>query len=406
MSIATSEIGHGTEVAVRQITGNDAIMFTLYDIATKGKIGFPKLSDAEYDLELTIEKVYVEALVKISAAEGEFEVGLLDPQFAFEGLEVAVSDPNGEVPATAGVEGPVVDSLETFLTETALTLGVRAMEIGLGRLTEPLTYTIIGTDVSLQLTAVAADVGDHGIELRLGGHLTILGETVVPEDPGALRTPIEAPFHPRSDGATIAISDDLVNTILHEVWRVGKLKVEVNQQLLDELKAPVYFVAGFLGGLAAEVGDGVDPEAPLFLEVSAPLPPVLMAVEGSDAIAIALGDITLDFHTADAPLAKGIIALRMAAGAVTEGESLLLDLFPFDVAFDLETEDVGVKRRVEGTVEPFVTALLEELSPLFSKIIGALPLPDMGKIRPAALSAGDGGTNGDYLVLTGALHVE
>ena len=406
VSIETVAIGDGTQVFVTAVKDTLTIQVTVFELVATSSLELyaPGGAEAAYNVEFAIGKVALQVPLAIAAKDGVYDVELLEPTFDFQEPEVTVTDEGGEVPATAGIEGPVLESLEKLLTDTALKLGAESIQLGLAKITEPLTYTVIDTDITVDLSAVDVDVDTHGIELRLSGSLSVAGETAVDEDPGVLRTPSTKAFHPRSDFATLGISDDLVNLILHEIWRIGTLQVTIDQAMLDELKAPVYFVAGFLGGLVGAVGDEVDPEDPLILKIITPLPPVMTTVPDSKAIGVALGDLTLDFSTETTALARGVISLRMAAGAVTEADSLLLELFPFNIGFDLETDDTTVKRKVEGTVEPFVTALLEELSPLFSEIIGALPLPDLGRVKPASLSATDSG-DGQYLVLSGVLQV-
>ena len=406
VSVDEVTLGPGTQIAFSAIPGKLAVDLVLYDLVAKSTLQIHTGSGPIYEVGLTLGETHILVGVTITPVGGAFEVGMLKPVFEFAAPSVSVTEDGTTVPSSAGIEGPVLDSLETLLTDTALAQGAELLQFALGKLTEPFTYELAGVEVLLNLTAIAADPGEHGLELRLSGVVSVQGETVVPEDPGVPRTPSPkaAPYHPRGSDATLALSDDLINTVLHAVWRLGGMQIDIDQAMLDELKAPVYLVAGFLGGLTDKLtGSGVSPESSLTVGLSTPLPPILAGVPTSDSIAIAVGDASLDFRAEGQSLVTGYVSLQLGAGAVTGDDGLLLELAPFDTAFDLYTGDPELKRQVEGTVEPFVTTLLSELAPLFSGLIGAVPLPEIGGLHPVELTAGDDGTDGAYLVVRGLL---
>ncbi|MFT7624115.1 MAG: hypothetical protein ACI9WU_003301 [Myxococcota bacterium] len=403
VSILSAGIDPGTIVNVSATPDHLVIGLTVKGLTASTQLQLHTGSDPSYTVDLLIDETRIEVPLTIAAANGEYLLKLEEPTFEFDAPAVTVTGPDGAVPATAGIQGPVLDSLEKLLVDSALSLGVEAVQGMLGQLTQPFSWNFAGTDVTLTLSAVDVDVGTHGLELVLNGRIIVQDGTEVADDPGVLRTEDPTPYHPRGDAVTLAINDDLLHTIGHAVWRTGQLSLTVNQQLLDDLKAPVHFVAGFLAGVTDLVGGSVSPEDPLTLKLSTLFPPVLTDVPDSDAVGIALGDASLAFSTDTSELVTSIVAMRFAAGAVSGADVILLELAPFGIGFDLTSSDPLVKRKVEASVEPFVVALLEEISPLFSQLIGAIPIPDFGPVRPVGLTAGDAGTEGRWLVLKGLL---
>lgn len=399
--VTDASISPGTIVNVEAAPQQINIALTVHDLSATGELQLHTGGTTVYGMTLDIETVHIEVPLVIAANNGKYLLELLEPTFDFTSPAVTVTSGDDPIPATAGIEGAVLESIETLLVDTALQAGVDIVQALLSRLTDPIEYTFADTTVIINLTAIDVDVGSHGVELGLNGSVTVADDTEVPDDPGVLRTADETPFHPRGDTITVAISDDLLHAIGHIVWRTGVLKFTVDQTLLDGLKAPVYLVAGFLGGVTEAVG--VDPEAPLVVEIGTLFPPVLSDVPNSDAAGIALGDVNLAFRTGNQALVETFVSLKFAAGAVDQGDTIQLELGPYDTAFDLEAADEDVKRSLEAGVEPFVSSLLTELSPLFSELVGAIPIPDFGPLRPQSISAGDAGTKGRWLVLSGVL---
>ena len=358
----------------------------------------------DWDITLSVQEITVVVPLAVSTVDGEFQAELLAPVFDFVGTEASFSDTGGGAPDSAIIDGPVLESLEKLLTTTVLDQGVGLVDAALKKLTAPLTRTIAGFDLTVLLTAIGADVGKHGLELRLSGTLEVAGEPLFgPEDdPGPLRTPSTAKYTPRSPLATLALSDDLVNAAAHAVWRVGGLTQVVDAALLAKLESNS-LAAGFLVGLTDPVGLNVDPEAPLTVTFQGPLPPVIRAIDGTDAIGAVLGDIALQFQIGEQPPVGGFVTAAFSGVAFTDEDRIRLELDSSRSAFDLDVGDPALERQVEASFEPVVKHLLSELGPLFDALLGSLPVPRIGAFRPANVTLSADGTHGQYVVLRGSL---
>lgn len=396
----------GTVVSVVPTKDRLEIGLTIKGLKLGGKIILGALGGTTFDITLDVATLTVLAPVGITAADGEFVVTLLEPTFDFEEPAISVKTEDGQgADSTAAIEGAALESIEELLTASALTQGAQVLQLVVAKLYEPFLLEVQGAEITLDLEAIAAEVDDHGVELRLSGVVAIDGESVVADDPGVLR-PLNdtSPFVPRGPQVTVALSDDLANTVLHGIWRLGLLEFDVDQQTMDDLNAHLELVAGFLGGLTDMIGDGVDPETPMTVNLRALLPPILSDVPESDAVGIALGDGEIRFQTSKSWLVTGHLTLRMAAGALSADHDLTLDLFPFNTAFDLSSIDKTIKRQTEGTVEAFVSSFLEEIAPLLKQIVGNIGVPVFQGFTLEKLSVGDDATDGRYLVVRGSLH--
>ena len=393
-------IAPGTEVLLRTAPGHIDLQLTVYDWAVDATV---KALGLTWEAALFVPRTTVDVPIRLDDVDGVFDATLEAPTFDFEAPQLSLSDPDG-APASAALDGPVLESLETILTDTALAQGVALLDGALAKLTEPYARTIGGFELGVQLTALAADVGVHGMELRLSGVLSADGESVVaPEDdPGPLRTPSLLELHPRSPLATVALSDDLLNTAAHAIWRVGGLVRNVDDAVLAGLGASP-LLAGFLVGLTDPEGLELDPEAALTIELLAPLPPIVGGVGGTDDVGVILADVSAGFSTEGQPPVTGFLTAGFTGSAMTDGERLRLLLDTARTAFDLAVGDPEVERRLEAGFEPVVKHLLGELGPLFDELVGSIPIPKLGPFQPVQLSVSAGGTSGEYIVLRGAL---
>jgi len=254
--------------------------------------------------------------------------------------------------------------------------------------------------VTLQLTAASVLVTDGGLDLRLSGLAFVDGEPMKDQAVGVPRTPDQPTYLPTGPDIAIGVSDDLLNGLLHALWRYGVTDLVVDEELIASTKSGLHLVAGFLGSLT-ELAGGVDPEAPMTVWFDAPLPPAVVVPPTPGAVAVALGDLGLRFSTAGGDIATGYLNLRLAAGALSTNEGILLDLRPYLTGFDLALEDAAAKRQTEASIEPFVSTFLEELAPLLQSILGPVPLPSFAGLTLQDLSVGDDATGGAYLVVRG-----
>ena len=401
VNVVKVSLSPGTEIHLRTAEGAIELELTVRDLDVDITLGALGLS---WDAKLFIPSTTVVVPITITEAAGTFDATLETPVFDFEQPALTLSDPDGSSPGTAALNGPVLESLETILTNTALAHGLGLLNTALGLLTEPYSRTIAGFELAVQLTAVGADAGTHGLELRLSGALSVEGEAAVEPalDPGPLRTPAFVELHPRGPHASIAISDDLINAAAHGIWRVGGLVRDVDKAVQNGLGSSA-LLAGFLVGLTDPDGLNLNPEAELTIQLNAPLPPVVGGVAGTDLVGVLLPDVSIRFETEGHPPVTGFLTAGFTGSALTEGAQLSLTLDTERTAFDLSVGDPDLARRVEAGFEPVMKHLLGELGPLFDQLFGSIPLPQLGPFQPVDLSVSTEGTGGEYIVVRGGL---
>ena len=401
VSIAEVSVQPGTAVEIRPTENRLEVGLTILGLKASGEL---KLKTTGTLLGLTLEIEQTDLLVPLGIVpkDGEYEVFLDPPIFEFVQPIVTLSDPEGGV-SVAAIEGPLLQSLEKLLTDTAVAMGAEALQAVLSKLADPITTEMGPIAFTVDLTAIEASIREHGIELRLSGSVQIDGEAVHTDDPGVFGTPNDPLYGPRGPDVAIALSDDLLNTIFHGLWRVGVLDLTVDQQMLDDISAHIALVVGFLGGVAEQVDATMDPETPMTVTLMPLLQPVMAPKQGSDAIAVAVGDLSLSFHTGSGPLLTGFLTLRLALGAMTKLGKLAFEVMPFQTAFDLDVEDPEVKRMLEASVDPVVAALLNDLGPLLQTIVAPIAVPEFAGFELTPASLGDDGTDGAYLVVRGVL---
>ncbi|MFT5432491.1 MAG: hypothetical protein ACI9OJ_003190 [Myxococcota bacterium] len=400
IDVDTVVVAPGSTVQVIPNDNGITVRATITDLELAGELTLQTGSEKTYDAALTIKSILVEVPLVVIPTDGIFEASLAQPTFMFEEPKVTVQ--GGELGAE--LEGQVVDTVEELLTSVTVSVGGPAISAALARLTQPFTVAVPGfgaegLDVSLQLTAASVDAGSHGLDLRLSGLAFVAGEPVKSDAIGVPRTPDQPAYHPSGPDVAIALSDDLVNGLLHALWRYGLTDLKVDNELMASTKSGVTLVAGFLGSVIDE--SVTDPEALMTVSFDAPLPPAIVPPPAGGAIAIGIGDLGLRFSTAAGDIATGFLNLRLAAGALSTDEGVLLDLAPYLIGFDLQVEDAAAKRRLEGTVEHFVTSLIGELAPLLKSLLGPVPLPSFAGLSLQNLKVGDDDTAGAYLVIRG-----
>ncbi len=391
-----------TEVGFVAGKGTLGLTLVLYGLSAEAQVA---ALGVDWDAALTIEQTTITVPIEINTVDGAFDAALQEPTFEFTTPEVTVSDGGGGETGSAVVEGPVLESLEKLLTKTVLKHGIQMLDNALLKLTTPFSYTIAGFEATVQLSALAAEVGDHGVELRLSGTLSVDGEVVTPpqDDPGVFRTADTTVYRPRSSLLTLALSDDLVNTAGHAVWRLGGLNQVIDQTVVAGVKSKYELIAGFLVGLTDPKGLGVDSNAAVTVGFDAPLPPVLSGVPGTDAVGLVIGDLALEFRVDGQPRVTGFVTAGFSGAALTQDGSLSLQVDTSRTVFDLSVGDPEIERKIETTFEPIVKHLFEELGPLWDELVGTVPVPQIGAFRPVNVSVGVDGTHGAYLVLRGSL---
>ncbi|MFT5433272.1 MAG: hypothetical protein ACI9OJ_003977 [Myxococcota bacterium] len=403
VSAVVEMVGLDPGTQVRFETANDHIRLglVLHNLTADAKLTLKGIG-TELDIGLTIARIDITVPLDITTVDGEFDVVLGTPIFQFETPTILVGGESGG--GAAEIEGPMLESLEKLLTSTALSFGVDLLDSALKKLTTAFTYPIGDSELGVQLTALNADAGSHGLELRLSGLLTLNGESVVPPEKatGPVSTPWSESYHPRGAVATVAISDDLLNTAAYGLWRIGSLDRLIAEKALAQLTSSS-LVAGFLSGLTGPVGLELDPEATLEIGFAAPLPPVAGGVPDSDAVGLIAGDISVSFQADGSPAVGGFLTLAFTAEAITEDQTLRLTLDSTRTLFDLSVGDPELERQVEATFEPVVQHLFSELGPVFEELLGAIPIPTLGPFQATDLSVSSDGTNGQYIVLQGNL---
>jgi len=370
-----------TGLALDLTAKTDALDMAVYvdEIVAEGKV---TAGTAELDLVLSITEVAIGGALGVSVPEaGVLDVSAEDLALDTATLKLTVLDAEGEeIVAPTTVEGAFLDFVGDFLVDMveAQAEDLLAGAAGYGEGSLPLD--LLGEPVLIEYQVLDVVIQPAGLRLDLAGAFTLVGEPVHPWNHGCPGKAMPLPDVPPTGGIHVWVSYPFLDRILLGLWARGWMDFTIDQAFVDSYKAEVALVCGMLGTLL-DLGDlDADPEAPMEINLSTPLPPVLGPSEEMESgVGLDIGDLTLEFScagTADAE-ARAHLSLAATLGFDVVGGMIEPTLEFGDLLLDMSGVPAEDKRRVEGGIEVALEGVFSELLPSLSDALAPIELPEM-----------------------------
>lgn len=234
--------------------------------------------DFDTGASATVDEVQVDADIWLDVVDGALTVQLANPVVTLHGFDFDLTAIPSDIESSIGsIRSAVQSFLEETLVEQLHDTVPAAIDEALAGL--DLSFETEVLDTLVQLDAAFASVSIDPDGVALGVDIGVALPDLAPlEKGGVLMVDRGRPSPPVDGHLGMALSDDLVNRILFEVWQAELLELSLSTE--DGTLEPA-----LLAQVHAETGS---------VTVSAGLPPV--AVHGPDGIEIQVGalEVVLD----------------------------------------------------------------------------------------------------------------
>lgn len=218
------------------------------------------------------------------------------------------------------------------------------------------TINVLGSSYSLSAVPSSVDVNNYGIELGLQTNISSANWVMPTYGLGSLYNDYATPYFATYSSVNIALSADVINQLLYQVWGGGFLNQELS---LNELG---------IGGdeLALLFPNATD----LRVTIDPLLPPVVVR-DGSNALEVQVGDFYIALHNgnyANGDIRMEIYAhifapMSLSASASSLSPSIGTPTSYFDVVYP----EVGADG-AEALLEALVPAIMPSLTSAISSI--------------------------------------
>lgn len=232
-------------------------------------------------------------------------------------------------------------TVEDMLKEQITTMVPPLVEETLAGLAPTVTTSLLDREVTLSYGFREVEIDDEGLAISLDLGVDITGD-LTKSAPGYLKAPYAVPNISRHAEVAGAISDDLMNRVLFEAWRVGMLDMTLSTDdgsLESYMLAPLHATAGSI-------------------QTRADLPPVLIGVDGK--IQAQLGEMWVRIETDDSDLGSYLeiaLTVKVDVGLRVDAGKLVVDLGEPDIEMIVRDSDWGAS-------DEATTRLVEESLPI------------------------------------------
>lgn len=349
------------------------------------------------------DSISVSAQIKPGLDNGVPTTVVENLQVAFDNLSVGVDNAD-LVNAWPEYKQTIETQLGQVISELVKTYALPLVDQWLPKVVETRTFTFGGVQIELQPVPEVLNVTSEGIYLRMGAKVQIVDAPGGSQSPGYHFTPGDWTAVTTSDHLRLVLRDDLLNLLLHEVWRAGLLSYRIDQAYLDAQKSEVELVAGFLGSIVDDLVPPINPETAIAIVLEAPLPPVLALSESSsEMLRLGLGDFRATVTTvAETPrtLLVGNVTVGLRTGLDFLNEKLVLSGLRLEAGVDI---DADVTSSV-AAFENFTNLLLAPIGEKLGTLVQPIPLPQFELVRYSDPDVQVVGPNKQHLSLELRLH--
>lgn len=305
--------------------------------------------DFDVDAELTADDAVISGTLLLDADRGELDIELLDVDIELQGFAYDTSLLPDSVEGWLFVD-TARDKIETMLVEKIETMVPELLDEKLAGLDPSFELELLGVPLSVAATFAELDVDNKGLSLLLD-FAAEAPEAGTKTYSGVLTTGAVDPAADHSADMGLAISDDLLNRIIFELWAAGLMDMTLTS---EEGTLP----QGLLDAIGAEGG---------ILTTEATLPPVVVEVDGGLQLQFAEMLIHLESDTGKGATLDFALAGFVDLELGLDGGTIELDLGEPQII--LEARDAS-----DGRTDEAVTRVFEEKLPIDSMLLllGAL----------------------------------
>ena len=297
--------------------------------------------DFDVDAAIWADSAEIEGQLSLDADKGKLVVELLDADVNLVGFGYDTSLLPGDVEAYLFVD-TIRGTLEDMLLEQITTMVPPLLEDTLSGLDLSFELELMGIPLAIGAEFASAEIDSKGIAITtdIDVDAPSNGEHTYA---GFLSAPVELDVG-TSSALDAAISDDLLNRLMFEVWRAGLMDLTLSTE--DGSLEPA-----LLGGLKAEQGT---------IALDALLPPVV--VQGDNGLEVQLGELNVTVDTPGGELGEHLeaaINLNIPLDLGFEDGQGVLELGSPEMVMMVRESDWGAQPET-------ITQLLTQLLPLDS----------------------------------------
>jgi hypothetical protein len=346
------------------------------------------------DGDVTADSITVWMELYPYASSGEIQIDIVDVVVSSAGFDFGWDSFIGDVIDVIGL-GSTLDSTVQGYLEDALE---DAVEDAVPELIEDLFNDLeIATDIDMngatytvQATPRDLEVDDDGIVLVLGSSMSGTW-SIDGTGEGSLYGEYDEPTWTTDYGMAMGLGLDFLNQAMYAMWGGGLIDMEMTG---DDLGVDASDLSIVFPDLTA-----------LSLGTVALLPPVLVPGTGAEMLDLQLGDLLLTLYNGDP--AEGneflqvytsvIAGLDMVANS--DGTALVTGIGNATMYFDVVYPEANTfaASDTEGLLQLLVPMLL----PLFTDLLGELPIPEIDGFGLTGVSVELLGSDSGYVTLMG-----
>jgi hypothetical protein len=333
--------------------------------------GVATFQDTDYPVTITIDEATVATQLVLAASDE----GGLDVSFGQSELDLAEEDMHFTFGDDEQPGDGWLDTMRTIAANAAQAAfsGLLSDEL-FDQLYDPGVLSrqveLFGRTLEFQLYVREVRTSADGIYIKASVAITSPRYEEVPEAPGALNLVLGERTVPKLEGDLLLTTHrTALNRILHGIWRSGLLTLELAGADFAGYELPVELSASSLALLLDNRISSLDTQqTPAGLTLRPQLPPVASIADGSDDVAIKLGELLVDLQL----LPEGAAPIKLATVALFVDATVQFEARDGKLALSIEADaraDLDDEPEIDLDDQD-VEALFVDLIALTSEMIG------------------------------------
>lgn len=383
-------------------TGPFTVALTPMTDALALSVGLPALdlsvSVGETDVRVTADSFAVSVVVGVASdKDGTLETTLGEVVLTPKNLVLRIANNELLAPGSS-LYTQAVAGINALVKKLLADNFVTAVSAALAAVGELHTVELLGQTLSFSTSIDKLSVSPNGVVLSLGLGVTLLAP-LAPGDAPLLDWSAPLETIPESDHLALIVDETTLNRLLYVAWKAGVFDLKVDQAMFDRDKTEIQLVAGFLGDYLTGLSAPVNPETPIAVEFSAPMPPLFDLGQDSNAqLRLLIPTYDLLVRTdlgSPVELVKGALSGEFSLSLGWEGEALTLGLR--QLALELNLGRDGATN--PGLFEAFTDTIFGPAQTVAARMLHQLVLPQWQGVRVDRLGVSRVGSDKRHLMI-------